>query len=286
MSVTSSGWSVTLPPTATARRGRRTTRKPRRISSPTRRRTRGRRACGGEGSLGFLRLGDRGVGDNDQRLLAVLPIVDAHVPAVKNYKAGGVSHHNSGKTVAAGYELTVHLTGLYPHWWEGRRFSRPVNAWAVGETNKTTRDILQRKLLGKITGAGTNKKSVDGTGLIPGDNLGKPNWEQGISDNVDTIQVLHTPTGKWSTLGFKSYFQGAGSFEGTEQQVIQLDEEPPIDVYGECLIRTTGNIAIPDSSGIIMLSFTPKLGLSDVVLSFMPEEDRPGFGDAVKTELG
>ena len=191
-----------------------------------------------------------------------------------------------GKTIGAGYELTVHLTGLYPHWWEGRRFSRPINAWAAGKTNKKTREILQRKLLGQITGAGTSNKSVDGTGLIPGDNLGRPSWNQNIADFIDTIQVLHKPTGGYSTLGFKSYKEGAGGFEGTEQQVIMLDEEPGIDVYGECLIRTAGNIAVPDSSGIIMLSFTPKLGLSDVVLSFMPKEERPGFGDEVRTELG
>jgi hypothetical protein len=29
-----------------------------------------------------------------------------------------------GKTVAAGTELTYHLTGCYPHWWRGRRFKR------------------------------------------------------------------------------------------------------------------------------------------------------------------
>ncbi len=34
-----------------------------------------------------------------------------------------------GKTEGAGgYEMTCHLTGRYPHWWEGRRFSGPVRA--------------------------------------------------------------------------------------------------------------------------------------------------------------
>ena len=45
-----------------------------------------------------------------------------------------------GKTEGAGgYELTCHLTGYYPHWWEGRRFTGPVRAWAAGKTNETTR---------------------------------------------------------------------------------------------------------------------------------------------------
>ncbi len=75
--------------------------------------------------------------------------------------------------------------------------------------------------------------------------------------------------GGWSTLGMKSYQQGRGSFEGTEQHVIWLDEEPPMDVYGECLIRTM------TTHGIIMLTFTPLEGMSQVVLHFMPAEFRP-----------
>jgi hypothetical protein len=47
-----------------------------------------------------------------------------------------------GKTEGAGgYEMTCHLTGRYPDWWEGRRFSGPVRAWAAGKTNETTRDV-------------------------------------------------------------------------------------------------------------------------------------------------
>ena len=42
------------------------------------------------------------------------------------------------------------LTGLYPHWWTGRRFTGPVEAWAVGTNSQTTRDIVQAKLLGSV----------------------------------------------------------------------------------------------------------------------------------------
>ncbi len=71
----------------------------------------------------------------------------------------------------------------------------------------------------------------------------------------------------------KSYQQGRGSFEGTEQHVIWLNEEPPMDVYGECLIRTA------TTNGIIMLTFTPLEGMSKVGLQFMPAEFRPDMGD-------
>ena len=55
-----------------------------------------------------------------------------------------------GKTEGGGgYELTLHLTGRYPEWWEGRRFNHPIDAWAAGDTNETVRDIIQLKLMGR-----------------------------------------------------------------------------------------------------------------------------------------
>ncbi|KKL12234.1 hypothetical protein LCGC14_2537800, partial [marine sediment metagenome] len=76
-----------------------------------------------------------------------------------------------GKTEGAGgYELTCHLTGHYPPWWEGRRFAGPVRAWAAGKTNETTRDVPQLALLGPVVYEG-DRKRVAGTGLIPGDLL-------------------------------------------------------------------------------------------------------------------
>ena len=167
-----------------------------------------------------------------------------------------------GKSVAGAFEAACHLTGDYPAWWEGRRFSGPVRVWAAGKTNETTRDIVQSVLLGEISGGGAGK-GVTGTGLIPGRSLGKLSWKQGVPDLVDTIRVKHV-TGRWSTLGLKSYQQGRGSFEGTAQHVIWLDEEPPADVYGECLIRTA------TTRGMVMLTFTPLEGMSEVVLQFLP----------------
>lgn len=171
-----------------------------------------------------------------------------------------------GKTEGAGgYETALHLTGLYPHWWRGRRFNKPVKAWAAGKTNETTRDIVQAKLLGNITGKGTTSKSVDGTALIPGECIGEITWKQGVPDLADTALIKHV-SGGYSRLGFKSYQQGRGSFEGTEQDIIWLDEEPPVDIYGECLIRTA------TTGGIVYLTFTPLEGMSETVLSFLPKE--------------
>ncbi|MGE8446717.1 MAG: terminase large subunit domain-containing protein [Comamonas sp.] len=168
-----------------------------------------------------------------------------------------------GKTEGAGgYEMALHLTGRYPHWWVGRRFDKPIKAWAAGKTNETSRDIVQNKLFGDIKFDGA-RKGVAGTGLVPGDDIGSISWKQGVQDLMDTVQVRHI-TGGWSKLGIKSFQQGRGSFEGTEQDVIWLDEEPPYDIYGECLIRTA------TTNGLINITFTPLEGMSETVRSFLP----------------
>ena len=76
-------------------------------------------------------------------------------------------------------------------------------------------------------------------------------------------------SGRWSHIGLKSYEQGRGSFEGTEKHLIWLDEEPPIDIYSECIIRTM------TVDGIVMLTFTPLEGMSETVLQFMPQTMKP-----------
>src|SRR5699024_12191701 len=39
-----------------------------------------------------------------------------------------------GKTIAGTYEDTLHATGLYPEWWEGKRFDHPTKGWIASKT--------------------------------------------------------------------------------------------------------------------------------------------------------
>ena len=175
-----------------------------------------------------------------------------------------------GKSIASAYEMTAHLTGHYPDWWKGKTFKRGIRAWAAGKTDETTRDTLQEALMGEVEHVGS-RKLVSGTGLIPGQMIGPISWKQGSPNLIDTVKIRHK-SGGWSKLGFKSYARGRGSFEGTAQHVIALDEECPSDIYGECLMRTA------TTNGIVMLTFTPLDGLTETVLQFMPEDLRPGAG--------
>ena len=165
--------------------------------------------------------------------------------------------NRTGKTEGAGgYEVTLHLTGLYPDWWEGKRFAQPVRALVAGDTATTVRDIVQRKLCGP--------HEKPGTGLIPFASFGATTTKAGVPGAYDIVKVKHEPTGQWSELQFRSYDQGRIAFQGTEREVVWCDEEPPKDVYDECLLRTM------TTGGIVICTFTPLNGLSAVALAFLP----------------
>ncbi len=161
-----------------------------------------------------------------------------------------------GKTEGVGcYETTCHLTGIYPDWWEGRRFDHPVKVWAAGDTSKTVRDILQEKMLGP---AGQH-----GTGMIPADLIVYTRPKAGIPDAVEIGYIKHV-SGENSVVAFKSYDQRRESFQGTEQDIIWLDEEPPMSIYAECLTRTM------TTNGLLILTFTPLQGVTELLKSFLP----------------
>jgi phage terminase large subunit-like protein len=160
-----------------------------------------------------------------------------------------------GKTEGVGaYETTLHLTGQYPKWWRGRRFDKAISAWVAGKDSKTVREILQLKLLGP--------NGSFGTGMIPADAILATSPKPGVPDAVETILVQHS-CGDKSRLMFKSYDQGRDSFVGTEQDVVWLDEECVRDIYVECLTRTM------TTNGLIILTFTPLLGMTDIVKDFL-----------------
>jgi len=160
-----------------------------------------------------------------------------------------------GKTEGVGaFETTLHLTGRYPDWWEGRRFETAITAWAAGDTNQTTKDVLQRVLLGA--------KIDIGTGMIPGDAIVKTTPKTGVPDAVETIHVKHV-SGGISELTLKTYEQGRISFQGTSRHIVWLDEEPDMGIYTECLTRTM------TTNGLVICTFTPLLGMSEVVRYFL-----------------
>jgi phage terminase large subunit-like protein len=165
-----------------------------------------------------------------------------------------------GKTWCAGMEMAAHMTGRYPDWWEGRRFDRPVRCMAGSESAELTRKGVQRILLGT-----PEDKGQWGTGAIPADCLVHTTARQGVPDAVASITVKHVSGGN-SSLQTASYDQGRSKWQAESLDVVWLDEEPPLAVYGEAIARTAA------TGGCLFLTFTPLMGMTQVVSRFLLEK--------------
>lgn len=163
-----------------------------------------------------------------------------------------------GKTVAGAFEAAMHLTGRYPDWWDGVMFAKETTAWAGSVTGQGTRDTVQRLLLGQV--------GSWGTGSIPkADIVDIKRASGGTPDLVESITVKHV-SGGTSRITLKTYDQGRERWQGETLNFVWFDEEPPLDIYVEGKTRTNA------TSGIVWLTFTPLLGMSDVVKRFLIEK--------------
>jgi phage terminase large subunit-like protein len=192
----------------------------------------------------------------------------APYPKQREFHAAGAKHserlfmaaNRVGKTLSGSAEVAIHLTGDYPDWWAGRRWERPIICWVAGETQETTRDTPQRQLLGPPA-----IPDEWGTAWLPADRIvKKPTMQGGTSDAVDTVLVRHV-SGGISELAFKSYGKGRAKWQAAKLDLVWLDEECEMDVYMEALTRTN------DSNGVMMMTFTPLRGVSDVVAMFLDQ---------------
>lgn len=175
-----------------------------------------------------------------------------------------------GKSEAGAYEMACHLTGIYPDDWFGRRFDRPIVAWAAGKTGTVTRDVQQAKLFGMPGVA-----EALGSGMVPKEKIiGLPSTQRGVTDFYDTVHVRHV-SGGISSLTFKSFEQGWEKFLGKPVDVIWLDEEPDEKVYDQCLTRTNA------TGGMVYTTFTPETGYTNLVNRFF-KNDQPKFRHLVR----
>lgn len=167
--------------------------------------------------------------------------------------------NQNGKTFCGAAEASYHLTGEYPPDWQGYRFERPIKMWAGSVSAEATRAGQQRLL----TGEPSDPEAL-GTGLIPKRCIVDKSPARGIPDALDTVLVKHVAGGT-SVLKFKSYEQGRQKWQVESVDVVWFDEEPPEDIYTEGISRTNA------TKGFIYLTFTPLLGISNVVMRFIKD---------------
>lgn len=173
-----------------------------------------------------------------------------------------------GKTWAGGFETAMHLTGRYPDWWNGATFDKPPIIWASGVTGESTRDNPQRVLIGDPP-----KEEQWGTGTIPKDCLLDWDRAMGVPNLLDNARVQWGGGGDVqpgeSLVYFKAYEKGREKWQGPTIDCCWMDEEPPLEIYTEALTRTNRG----QRSQFVYITFTPLLGMSDVVSMFLLGND-------------
>lgn len=173
-----------------------------------------------------------------------------------------------GKTTTGAYITACHLTGLYPPWWKGHRFKKPIQSWACGVSNETTRDILQFNLLGN-----PGYSDDQGSMFIPKDAIISTVRKPQVPNAYQTVYVRwHDETGRESgvsRLDFKAYEQGEEKFMGRPMDWIWLDEQPSPGIYTQCITRTVA------TAGLVMMTFTPEDGMTETIRQFL-HDPQPG----------
>ncbi len=183
-----------------------------------------------------------------------------HAAALTHRERLFLAGNQLGKTMSAGAETAMHLTGRYPVAWPGRVWQRGVIGWAASETGELTRDTVERMLLGR---AGKR-----GTGMVPADAILDLTASRGAADAIATARIRHT-SGGVSLLVFKSYDQGRERWQGETLDLCWYDEEPPPAIYDEGLTRTNA------TGGMVWLTCTPLQGMTEVIGRFFPVPNTP-----------
>lgn len=164
-----------------------------------------------------------------------------------------------GKSFLGGAEMAYHLTGLYPDWWEGIRYSEPVYAVASGKNNEKTRDLVQAALFGDPA-----DDDSWGTGFIPKNLIVKSVRKPGVPDAKYHVFVKHVSGGN-SRITFLVYDMGKETWMGHKSHIVWLDEEPPADIMSQA------NRSVVDTGGSIYMTFTPEQGTTGVVKNVLEQ---------------
>jgi len=158
-----------------------------------------------------------------------------------------------GKTHSGGAEIAFHATGLYPDWWEGRRFDQPVRIVVAGKNNEKTRDLIQNALFGDPT-----SNTAWGTGWIPKSMIGETMRKPGVPEAKYHVHIKHV-SGGLSKITLLAYDMPKETWMGHKADINWLDEEPPEAIMSQA-IRS-----VIDTGGIILMTFTPENGTTGVV---------------------
>ncbi|MBQ2723406.1 MAG: terminase family protein [Clostridia bacterium] len=147
--------------------------------------------------------------------------------------------NRSGKTQCGAVETVWLARGIHPY-----RQNKPISCWVVSLSQQVQRDVAQSKILDYL-----DKSWIEKVVMHSGSSSSA---EYGVIDYVLVKNVFGTT----SKIAFKSCEAGREKFQGTSLDFVWFDEEPPLDVYKECLMR------VIDCRGHVFGTMTPLKGKS------------------------
>lgn len=144
-----------------------------------------------------------------------------------------IGGNRSGKTVGGACEAIYRATGKHPYLSvpEPPTYGRIVSVDFLNGVEKIVRPEIAR--------------------WLPASELKGGSWETAYDKE---LRVLTLENG--STLEFMSYDQALEKFAGTSRHWIWFDEEPPQDIFTECLLR------LLDTGGHWWITMTPVEGMT------------------------
>jgi phage terminase large subunit-like protein len=181
-------------------------------------------------------------------------------------RRGILAANRIGKTVSTCFETAMHLTGQYPEWWTGYRYTHAITAMVAGEGWSQVAMVLQNELLGTQD---VKIRDQLGTGAIPKSCIIEETMRSDGA-NCMGVEIRHV-SGTKSYLLFANYTQEVRQMQGFKLNLAVFDEQPPDDFFSEIVTRTA------TTQGQVLCSFTPLKGLNGLVSKFWNREEGYDF---------
>ena len=158
----------------------------------------------------------------------------------KHHNKWDVCGNRTGKTLRGLNEDWCDLMLLDPMTKrESERFFDPFPMWIVSDTEETSIDIIEKTFAEEVLGL-----DEQGMGWQLVKDTTTWNRKAGFSDHLCEFT-------NGSSIRFKFSTQKRRTFQGTSLGKVHLDEEQPVDVYGECRTR------LIDRHGFLLGTMTP-----------------------------
>lgn len=171
-----------------------------------------------------------------------------------------------GKTEGCAQEVSRYATGEHPY----RKINLPIEIWCACPSYDVQKETTQKKLERYLP-----KSKIKHITYI----------KAGTWGEVEMIDGTR--------LNFKSYEQGREKFQGAGKRLIWFDEEPPKEIWEECIVRQEAGQQLD-----IIMSMTPIKGMTwvyddlfmktnrkDLFISEADWDDNPWLTDDQKVQM-